>query len=157
MITVAVLTCVMCAAGFAALTPCASATIATYLTYTTAANGCQIDDKVFFGFNDTITAAGGASATGVGITVTPVTTAFNPGLNFTLAGFSAGANSSLDLKLFFTVGVLDGGNLIEDVSLGIGGAQFSGTGLVAIGENALCGWNVYYPRGGMQQRRHSPE
>ena len=75
----------------------------------------------------------------MGITVTPDTTALNPGVDFTLSGFSVTSGQSLDLKVGFEVATLTGAPLIEDASLGIAGAQNSGTGLVSIGENVCVG------------------
>jgi hypothetical protein len=133
-----------CSASFAAITPCATGqTLAFYVaTYNSAANACQLDDKVFWGFADSLAAGGSASAAGVGITVIPDPTHLNPGFNFQLAGFTVSSTvspSSLDLKLGFDVAVLNGGAAMEDVSLGIAGAQNSGTGTVSIGENVCVG------------------
>src|SRR5947208_5936139 len=100
----------------------AACAVASIATYTAAGFSCTIDDKTFFGFADTLTAGGGASAGAVGITLTPITTVLNPGFNTTLSGFSVGAGQSLDLKLAFNVAVNPGGNPIDDVSLGIAGA-----------------------------------
>jgi len=140
MIVVAALVLVLCSTGFG-FVPCPNnATIATYITdFPTQATGCQIDDKIFYGFVDSLTASGGASTGGVTITVFPIATAFNPGLDYALSGFSAGANSSLDLRLGFNVATISGANVIEDASLGIAGAAFTGTGLVSIGENVCAG------------------
>src|SRR5579872_3790395 len=106
--------------GSAAITQCsaaASQTLAYYATnFNTAANGCQIDDKEFYGFTDTLTAGGSGSTAGVGITIGQITTAYDPGLSFTLSGFSVSSNvspGSLDLKVGFDVQVLPGGNAIE--------------------------------------------
>jgi hypothetical protein len=126
--------------GAIALTPCSTGTLAFYqANYTDPTTGCQIDDKVFYGFQSTLTPGGTATTGSVGITVDPISTAFNPGLSFTLSGFSVTSNQSLDLKLGFNVQVLPGGALIEDASLGIAGAAFTGTGLVSIGENVCAG------------------
>lgn len=138
-IVVGALVCMLCSAGFA-LVPCPTNSLAFYaVTFTTATTGCQIDDKVFYGFTDVLTAGGGASTGGVGIQVGPITTAFNPGLSYTLSGFSVGSNSSLDLALGFDVATISGAMVIEDASLGIGGAEFTGTGTVTIGENVCAG------------------
>jgi hypothetical protein len=145
-----VLALLLCSATFASVTPCATGqTLAFYVTtYTTAANGCQLDDKIFYGFVDTITAGGGASAAGVGISVTPDPTHLNPGLDFSLSGLSVTSNQSLDIKLGFDVQVLSGGNLMHDASLGIAGAQNSGTGSVTIGENLCVGGTFAVPGSG---------
>jgi hypothetical protein len=136
---VGALVCMLCSAGFA-LVPCPTNSLAFYVgTFTTATTGCQIDDKVFYGFTDLLTAGGGASTGGVGIQVSPITTAFNPGLSYTLSGFSVGSLSSLDLKLGFDVATISGARVIEDASLGMAGASITGTGMVSIGENVCAG------------------
>lgn len=149
MIVAVVLALVAASAGFADITPCLTANLSDYVAnYTTATTGCQIDDKVYYGFTDTLTGVGTASTAGVVITVAPILTALDPGLDYSLSGFSVGPDASLDLKLGFNVATLSGANLIEDVSLGFAGAQYSGTGLVTIGENDCVGGTFATPSAG---------
>jgi hypothetical protein len=143
-----VLVLICCSTGFA-LVPCGTNSLAFYVAnYTSTTNGCQIDDKVFYGFVDTLTAGGGGSTGGVAIQVDPISTLYNPGLGFTLTGFAVGANSSLDLKLGFDVATISSAHTIEDASLGIAGAGINGTGLVSIGENVCAGGTFSNPGAG---------
>ena len=149
MICAAAVVLVLCSTAFAALTPCPTDTLANYVAdFTTAANGCYVLDKEFYGFTDVLQAGGTASTGGVGILVSPLPVPLNPGLEYSLAGFSVGSNQSLDLKLGFDVAVIGGSHVIEDASLGIAGAQNSGTGSVTIGENVCAGGTFSNPGAG---------
>ena len=144
MIVAVALALVAVSAGYADIVSCPTAALSYYVaSFTTAANGCKIDDKVLYGFTDTLT--GTASIAGVGITVEAITTAFDPGLGYSLTGFSVLSGSSLDLKLGFIIETRSGANLIKDVSLGFAGAQHSGDGSVTIGENDCVGGTFANP------------
>ena len=81
----------------------------------------------------------GTPPSAAAVTVTPITTAYNPGVIFQ-APWSAIFGQSFDFSITFNVTVIPGGNLIEDASLGVGGvlALDAGTS-VAIIENICAG------------------
>jgi hypothetical protein len=99
---------------------------------------CQIGDKIFSDFFYS-TSPNGTQPDAAAVTVTPITTAYNPGVVFQ-APWSAVFGQSFDFSITFNVTVVPGGNLIEDASLGIGGLLALGTGTsVAIIENICTG------------------
>ena len=99
---------------------------------------CQIEDKIFSDFFYS-TSPNGTPPSAAAVTVTPITTAYNPGVIFQ-APWSAIFGQSFDFSITFNVTVIPGGNLIEDASLGVGGvlALDAGTS-VAIIENICAG------------------
>ncbi len=122
---------------------CPTNTLATYIGF--MSTGCTIDDKTFFDFSYTGAAdAGFTVPTTAGITVTPITTPFNPGLSFgaswTVNSVAAGGPGGIDSKIGFSVKVNPGGNPIKDNSLGIAGVSTSGNGSVSVSENKCLGF-----------------
>jgi hypothetical protein len=96
--------------------------------------GIQIDDKVFYDFTYGGTASGGAAvipASGIG--VTPLTTPYNPGLQFQ-AAWAVSAGQTLDSAISYYVKVLPGGYAIKDVSASMAGYGFTDGGVVGVGE-----------------------
>jgi len=99
---------------------------------------CQIEDKIFSEFFYS-TSPNGTPPTAADVTVTPITTAYNPGVVFQ-APWSAIFGQSFDFSITFNVTVIPGGNLIEDASLGVGGVLALNPGTsVAIIENICAG------------------
>ncbi len=95
----------------ALLTP---GTLADYINL--GSEGGQIDDKLFYDFTYSGTGLGGAVAIPASaIAVTPVNTAFNPGLQFS-APWSVGPGEALDSFISYKVLVLPGGVPITDIS-----------------------------------------
>ena len=99
---------------------------------------CQIEDKIFSDFFYS-TSPNGTPPSAAAVTVSPITTAYNPGVIFQ-APWSAIFGQSFDFSITFNVTVMAGGNLIEDASLGVGGvlALDAGTS-VAVIENICAG------------------
>src|SRR5207342_3790183 len=84
---------------------------------------------------------GGATAiTAAGITVKPITTPLNPGLQFE-ANWSASSGQVSDSSIGFTVATLSGAALIEDASLVQLGGSVIGTGIANVGEGVCVGLN----------------
>lgn len=124
------------------LPPCIDATLAYYVT--NFQNGCVIEDKVFSGFSGSSVATGGAVAlSNSGINVFVDSTSLNPGLAFQ-GGWAATAGQSNDTLIQFTVTVMQGGNPIEDASLGIQGSSAFGGGFVNVAET-LCLGGTFSP------------
>jgi hypothetical protein len=119
--------------------PCpGSASMQDYLNMTV---GCTIDDKIFSNFSFATSAQGGATAIfASGITVVPITTAFDPGLQFE-ANWSASSGQVSDSSIGFTVTVLGGAALIEDASIVQLGGSVIGTGIANVGEGICVGIN----------------
>lgn len=121
----------------AELPPCIDATLAYYVT--NFQNGCVIEDKVFSGFAGSSSATGGAVAlANSGINVFVDATSLNPGLAFQ-GGWVATGGQTNDTLIQFTVTVLQGGNPIEDASLGIQGSSAFGGGFVNVAETLCLG------------------
>ncbi len=117
-----------------------SATAAPLLTpgtladYIALVGGGQLDDKLFFDFSYTGTGLGGANAISAGgIMVTPVSTPFNPGLQFS-ANWSVGPGQELDSLISYKVLVLPGGAPITDISATMTGSASTSTGIVSVDE-----------------------
>lgn len=101
------------------------------------AGGCIIEDKLFDNFSYSVASQGGGATVPAasGITVTPLVTPLNPGLQFT-ALWAAGPGAFADSTLGYAVSVQEGGNAITDASLLMAGGHV-GTGIAAIDE-VLC-------------------
>jgi hypothetical protein len=112
--------------------PCASGTVASYVTNTI---GCTIDDKLFKNFQYTPTAIGNALASSAAQTmITPVMSGNNEGFN--IQGlWDAGQNGAADGVLSYTVQSLTGAT-IDDASLSLTGSAFGG-GFATVGET-IC-------------------
>jgi PEP-CTERM motif len=123
--------------GFASNCP-----VTTLDAYLGSGYSCGIGDKTFsnFLYTGTSTPAGFAiPASGVG--VTPITTPGNPGFQFS-AGWFASTSSGImeqDSLIQYTANVNQGGALITDLSLSIGGVGWTGTGSVVVDETACLG------------------
>jgi hypothetical protein len=119
--------------------PCANS--ASLQDYLNTAGGCTIGDKIFSNFSFASAAQGGATAeTAADITVKPITTAFDPGLQFQ-ANWSASGGQVSDSSIGFTVTVLGGAALIEDASIVQLGGAVIGTGIANVGEGICVGFN----------------
>jgi len=147
--TVVALTFALCTVGSAALTLCANVAAANQnlafyeANFTTAATGCQIDDKVFYGWsNGAIT--GGVNPANV--LITPISTALNPGFMFN-PNMSVGPGGIQDLPLHFTVATISGAKIIEDLSMGFAGG-FTGNGIATINEFGCIGGLFAQPNAG---------
>lgn len=102
-------------------------------------NGCVIDDKVFSGFSGTSAGSPGANLlSNDEITVFVDSTALNPGLAFQ-GIWNALPGQTNDTFIQFTVTVMDGGNPIEDASLGILGSGTIGVAGVSVAEHICLG------------------
>jgi hypothetical protein len=100
-------------------------------------SGCVIDDKLFYDFNYTSVASGGAVPVpedGVGVNV--IDLPFMPGLTF-VAGWAVGAGQVMDSNIMYTVRVLDGGAPISSVVASMGGYVAVPDGIVVVAETAV--------------------
>jgi hypothetical protein len=113
---------------------CGFGTLASYISL--GSTGCQIDDKIFYGF----AYSGGAGVLTAGeVSVTPITTPGNPGVQFG-AFWNVAAGVTGDARIFFDVAVLRGGQPIEDDSLGLGGvSNLSGGAKIDVTEGVCLG------------------
>jgi PEP-CTERM motif len=134
-----VMACVVVLSGIGFASACPSS---GYDTYIVSGFSCGIDDKTFSNFQYSFSSnPPGFGVPAGSVSVTPITTPGNPGLQFSagwLASTSSGVQSQ-DSLFQFTVNVNPGGNLITDVSLSIGGVGFSGTGTVLVDETVCLG------------------
>ncbi len=124
------------------LPPCIDSTLAYYVA--NFQNGCVIGDKIFSGFSGSSVASDPALAlqnSAIKVFVDP--TALNPGLAFQ-GGWVAPSGQVNDTLIQFTVTVMQGGNPIEDASLGIQGSSAVGGGFVNIAET-LCLGGLFSP------------
>jgi len=120
--------------------PCVAGTMADYLALE---NGCTIEDKVFsdFDYANPVLPVGGPTAVDpASIIVTPDATALNPGLTFQ-GGWSSFGGQTSDIKISFTITVMEGGNPIEDASLAIAGSATVGDAAVIAAETIWLGCN----------------
>jgi len=119
--------------------PCVAGTLDVYLEPGFA---CTIEDKVFsdFGYGNTVTPVeGGPNLIGpASIIVTPDATPLNPGLEFQ-GGWSSFGGQTSDIKISFTITVMEGGNPIEDASLAIAGSGTRGSAAVIASETIWLG------------------
>jgi hypothetical protein len=126
-------------AAFADASPCPTA---TYDVYTAQGFTCGIGDKTFadFMYQGTSNPPGFGIPAG-GVAVTPITTAGNPGFQFSAGWFASTSSGILeeDSLIQYSVSVNPGGALINDLSLSIGGLAFKGTGFIGVSETACVG------------------
>lgn len=119
--------------------PCPTA---TYDVYTASGFSCGIGDKTFadFMYSGTSNPPGFGIPAG-GVAVTPITTAGNPGFQFSAGWFASTSSGILeeDSLIQYNVNVNPGGALINDLSLSIGGLAFNGTGFIGVSETACVG------------------
>ncbi len=122
--------------------PSACPSSASLSAYLSMAGGCMIGDKIFSNFSYSITSTqGGATAiVADGITVNPITTSNDPGLQFS-ANWSASSGQVSDSLIGFTVTVADQSALIEDASVTQLGGSVIGTGTANVGEGICLGFN----------------
>jgi hypothetical protein len=102
-----------------------------YITsYNSLANACSIGDKLFFGFTYTSSATGGATAVPASsIHVASVLSdPLDPGIQFQIGGYFAGALQSRDGTIGYSVVTDDSSELIDDADLTIVGSITRGTG-----------------------------
>lgn len=114
----------------------------TYDNYIVSGFSCGIGDKTFSNFQYTGTSNPPGFAIGPGsIGVTPITTAGDPGFQWSAGWFASNASGVLtqDSLFQFNASVNQGGAPITDLSLAIGGVGFSGTGAVVVDETACLG------------------
>ena len=97
-------------------------------------DGIQIDYKIFYNFDYVGTASDPSLIIpAASISVTPLNTPFNPGLQFN-SGWVAGTGQWIDSAISFSVAVIPTGNSIKDASASISGYGFSGDGIVTVAE-----------------------
>ncbi len=122
------------------LPPCISGVSLAYYV-TNFQNGCVIGDKVFSGFSGSSTVIGeglGVATPNSSIIVGVDPTGFNPGLTFQ-GGWNATNGQVNDTLIQYTVTVMEGGNPIEDASLGLWGSGTVGFSGVKIDETLCLG------------------
>ena len=126
-------------AAFADASPCPTS---TYDVYIVSGFTCGIGDKTFadFAYSGTSNPPGFGIPAG-GVAVTPITTAGNPGFQFSAGWFASTSSGILeeDSLIQYSVSVNPGGALINDLSLSIGGLAFNGTGFIGVSETACVG------------------
>lgn len=113
----------------------------TYNNYIGSGFTCDIGDKTFadFAYHSTSNPPGFEVPAG-SVDVEPITTPGNPGFEFTSGWMASNASGILTQDSLIEYSVNDGGhNSITDVSLGIGGVGFSGTGSVFVDETVCLG------------------
>jgi hypothetical protein len=125
---------------------CTTQSIQYYETnFNGIANACQIGDKLFYNFNYSSTATGGAStvpASAVTVTADP-SNPNEPGIFFTSdwaisSTTPAASQIFLDSTIQFTVSVIGGAALIQDASLSFAGfASSTGQGVADIAETVI--------------------
>ena len=131
--------CVLLLAGIGFAGPCPST---TYDNYLGSGFSCGTDDKTFANFSYQSTSnPPGFSVPAGSVSVQPITTVGNPGFRFSAGWMASNASGILavDSLIGYDVTVNPGGALITDVSLGIGGVGFSGTGSVFVDETVCLG------------------
>ena len=117
--------------------PCVAESLANYVTL--GHSGCQIGDKIFHDFRYSPTSyGGGVPVPASGIGVVPIDLPLLAEIDFN-GLFAAGPYQGVDGVIRFTVGVLPGGNLIDDLGLTQGGSVVYGTGIAGVGEDACAG------------------
>jgi hypothetical protein len=134
-----VMACVVLLSGIGFAAACQDITMDHYIV---PGFSCGIDDKTFSNWNY----QGTGNPPGFGlppgsVMVQPITTPHNPGFLFTAGWFVSTSSGVLsqDSLIEYTVNVNPGGALITDVSLGIGGVGFAGTGSVFVDETVCLG------------------
>jgi hypothetical protein len=130
--------CILLLAGIGFASACPSATFDHYLG---SGFSCGIGDKTFadFAYHSTSNPPGFDVPPG-SVSVEPITTSGNPGFEFTAAWMASNASGILTQDSLIEYNVNDGGhNSITDVSLGIGGVGFSGTGSIFVDETICLG------------------
>ncbi len=134
----AVLACVVLMGGVVFADNCPTTTLDNYLG---AGYSCGINDKTFSDFQYSYSSnPPGSGIPAGGVTVTPITTSGNPGLQFSAGWFaSTGSVTEMDSLIQYQVNVNPDGTLITDLSLSIDGVGFSGTGAVFVDETACLG------------------
>jgi hypothetical protein len=121
-------------AGFAGVCPAT-----TYDNYLGSGFSCGIDDQTYSNFQYT----GTSNPPGFGlpagsIAVTPITTAGNPGFQFSGGWFASTASGILEESSTFQY-TANSTTPITDLSLSIAGATWTGTGAVLVTETACLG------------------
>ena len=132
------LSCLVCTGiGFAGV--CPGTTLDNYLG---SGFSCGITDQTYSNF----VYSGSSNPPGYGIpagsiVVTPITTAGNPGFQFSAGWFASTSSAVLeeDSLIQYTVNVNQGGSPITDLSLSMGGVAWTGTGSVTVDETACLG------------------
>ena len=122
----------------------------TYITQ----GSCQINDLIFSEFSYTPSPAG-TLPSAASVMVTPISTAFNPGLEFQ-AVWQAFTPQALFFEIAFNVTVLPGGHRIDHASLGTGDlfAMFAGDSATVV-ENICAGSTVNGCTSGVPQLLYS--
>lgn len=116
--------------------------VTTLDNYLGSGFSCGIDDKTFSNFQYSGTSnPGGFGLPAGSVAVTPITTAGNPGLQFSAGWFASTTSGILeeDSLIQYSVNVNQGGNLISGLSLSIAGVGWTGTGAVLVDETACLG------------------
>jgi hypothetical protein len=114
----------------------------TYDNYLGSGFSCGIDDKTFSNFQYSGTSnPPGYGVPAAGITVTPITTAGNAGFQFSADWFASTSSGILEQNslIQYTGNVNQNGNPITELSLSIGGVNWTGTGAVLVNETACLG------------------
>ncbi len=124
----------MTGVGFAGICP-----TTTYDNYLGSGFSCGINDQTYsnFQYSGTSNPPGYWIPAG-SITVTPITTAGNPGFQFGAGWFASTASGILeqDSLIQYTA---NSSTPITDLSLSIGGVSWTGTGAVLVNETACLG------------------
>jgi hypothetical protein len=129
-------------AGSSSAAPVAPATLADLLPGGSFANGYQVGDKLFYGFDYVGTASNAAAIVDANnIAVRWLTDSLNPGVRFISGGWSAGINQWVDSTIFFSVKVVTPGMLIKDVSLLFNGIAQNG-GIASVSETVNSSLNM---------------
>jgi hypothetical protein len=126
-------------AAFADVSACPTA---TYDVYVASGFQCGIGDKTFADFMYSATSnPPGFGIPAGGVAVTPITTAGNPGFQFSAGWFASTSSGILEENstIQYSVSVNPGGALINDLSLAIGALSFDGTGFIGVSETACVG------------------
>jgi hypothetical protein len=115
---------------------CARSTLAAY---TVVGFDCTIGDKEFSDFTYSQTVLNFAGIPAAGITVIPITTALNPGIEFfDPAGFSVSTAAAVTIyvgQFGYLVTVLPDGHDINDVTLYQLGGSITGVGALSVTKN----------------------
>ncbi len=117
--------------------PCPTTTYDVYVD--TLGGGCTINDQTYsaFTYSGSSNPPGNQIPAG-GVNVNPITTAGNPGLNFTAGWLASNSTGVLEEDSLFSWTV-NSSTPITDLTLAISGASFSGTGEVVVAEQACLG------------------
>jgi hypothetical protein len=111
----------------------------TYDQYT-AVGSCGIGNMTFSDFSYSYSSnPPGYGLPAGSIMTTPITTAYNPGLQFSGGWYASTSSGILEEDSLFQFAVTSPTNSINDLSLSIAGVGFAGTGAIMVDETACLG------------------